>query len=202
MNHKILLAMKKSMLFRSFLMLAIFPLHLFAQEIKLPTVEIAVSQDLVPAKVKNAVLNDFGIEHAPFAWVNNNSVFNTWEWSQIIDPSLLEVYAYSFSTKASNGSTLNANYTADGKLLNAREDIRNFKPSLNIIRSLVTGEYSGWSVMKDHQIIRHFSDGSVKERTALVITRGNEKKTILLDENGRMLADKDGAHMELADLYK
>ncbi len=181
-------------------MLAIFPSYLFAQEIKLPTVEIAVSQDLVPASVKNAVLNDFGINHQPIAWVNNSTAFDTYGWAQMIDPKLLDVYAYSLSTRTSTGCTLDAYYSVDGKLLNAREDIRNFKPSLNVLRSIANGEYGGWSIKKDHQIIKHFSDGSIKGRTALVMVRGNEKKTILLDEGNKMVAVKNGSHLELADL--
>jgi hypothetical protein len=192
--------MKKSMLFGSFLLLALFPYYVFAQEINLPTVEIAVSQDLVPAKVKNAVINDFGSGHSPFAWVNNSSVFDTYEWAQISDPRFIDVYAYSLSTKTSTGSSLTAYYTADGQLINSVENIRNFKPSLNIMLSLQQTMYKDWGLKKDHQIIKHFSNGSVKSRYALVMVKGNEKKTVLLDENGRMLADKKGAHLELADL--
>jgi hypothetical protein len=196
--------MKKSMLFNSLLLLAIFPSYLFAQEIKLPTVEIRVSQDLVPAKVKDAFMNDFGPGHSPFAWVNSNTVFDTYEWAQIADPSTLEIYSYGLHSKTTSGSTLDALYSVDGKLINSREYIRDFKPSLNVMLALQNTQYKDWGIKKDSHLIKYSSQfsssGSEKERYALVMQKGREKKTILLDEKGNILADRSGAHAELAFL--
>jgi hypothetical protein len=195
--------MKKSMLLGSFLMLALVPAYLSAQEINLPAVEIRVNQDLVPAKVKAAVMNDFGVNHKPFAWIESNTVFDTYDWAQITDPNVLDVYAYGIHAKTSIGSTLDATYSADGKLINSREYIRNFKPSLNVMLALQNTQYKDWGIKKDSHLRKfsnQFSNGSEKERFAIVMEKGKEKKTILLDENGNILADRPGAHIELADL--
>jgi hypothetical protein len=192
--------MKKSILFRSFLLLVIFPSYLCAQEIQLPTVEIRVSKDLVPAMVKDAVLNDFGTDHKPFAWVNSSSIFNTHEWAQVTDPKIMDIYSYGLHSKTNAGSTLDALYGADGKLINAREYFINFKPSRDVMLALQNTEYSDWGIKKDLLIIKHFSNGSEKEHYALVMIKGNEKKTVLIDGHGKMLAEKRGVHEELADL--
>lgn len=202
--------MKKSMLFAVLLILAFFPGLSFAQdmgelipqEYKLPTVKIQANQDLVPAVVKNAAINEFGPGHKPFAFVNNSSDFSTWNWAQVRDPRLMNVYAYSLSTKTSTGSTLDANYTADGKLLNSREYLKNFKPSLNIMLALQNTQYKDWGVKKDIGIIKRFYNGTEKQRYALVMVKGNEKKTIHLDGNGKMLAEIPGAHLEFAALER
>jgi hypothetical protein len=198
--------MKKSMLFGSFLMLALVPAFVFAQNIKLPTVEIRVNQDLVPAKVKIAVMNDFGANHKPFAWIENNTVFNTYDWAQITDPNVLDVYAYGLHVKTLSGSSLDVTYTADGKLINSREYIRDFRPSLDVMLALQNSQYKDWGIKTDSHL-RKFSstfssNGSEKERYALVMQKGKEKKTLLLDSNGNILADKSGAHTELAFLER
>jgi hypothetical protein len=192
--------MKKSTLFGSFVMLALIPAYLFAQEVKLTTVEIRVSQDLVPAKVKYAVLNDFGISHKPFAWVSSSTLFDTYEWSQITNPNNLDIYSYGLHSTTTAGSTLDANYTADGKLINSREYIRNFKPSRNIMLALQNTEYRDWGIKRDYHLIKLSSTGSEKERYALIMIRGNKKQTVFLDSNGGILAERRGDHGELADL--
>jgi hypothetical protein len=196
--------MKKSMLLKSVLLLAIFPSYLFAQEVKLPTVEIRVSQDLVPARVKDAFINDFGQGHSPFAWVTSNTLFDTYEWAQIADPNTMDIYSYGLHCKTTTGSTLDALYSVDGKLINSREYIRNFKPSLDVMLALQNSQYKDWSIKKDSHLKKFssqfVSSGSQKERYALVMENGREKKTILIDEKGHILADRPGAHVELAFL--
>jgi hypothetical protein len=192
--------MKKSVLFWSFVMLAFFPAYLCAQEIKekitSPTVEI-----LGPlAAAKKAFLNDFGPGHEPIEWINTNIIFNDNEWQQSINVEKQEVYKYAFHMRTDNGSILDAVYTSDGKRLSSREYLKNFRPPLNIILALQNTEFKDWRLKNTFQVIKVFSTGLEKERYALVMKKGKEKKTIFFDENSRMLAAKSGEHGELADL--
>jgi len=192
--------MKKSTLFWSFVILAVFPAYLGAQEIQLPTVEIRVNQDLVPAKVKDAVLNDFGVGHKPIEWVNSNTIFNASQWTQRSDVNTLDIHSYSLRVKTDNGSSLDAFYTADGKLINSREYLKNFKPSQEILMTIQNSEYKDWGISKDFHLIKVSSTGSSTERLGFVMKKGKEKKTVYFDENNRILAVESGDHGELADL--
>jgi hypothetical protein len=191
--------MKKSMLFGSLLMLAIFPVYLSAQEIQLPSIEIKVSQDNVPLKVKIAAVNDFGNDHKPIAWVNNLSIWDTSDWAQSTNIENQDVYFYSIHTQTSSGSSLDAEYTPDGKLSRSREYVKNFVPSHDVLVALQNSEYKDWSIIKDFFLRKLALNGSEKERYTLVMKKGKEKKTILFDANGRMLAVQEGVHLELAD---
>ena len=183
------------MLFWSLLMLASFPAYLCAQETQLPTIEIKVSQDKVPLEVKQALLKDFGEGHQPLAFVTANSLFDTYAWEQTTNTENLEVYNYSLSTRTSSGSSLDANYTPDGKLISSREIVKNFKPDQSILMALQNSEYKDWVINNDFLLRKVLPNGSEKGRYSLVMSKGNEKKTIYFDVNGRM-ENKRG---ELAD---
>jgi hypothetical protein len=191
--------MKKSMLLGSIFTLALSPAFLNAQEIKLPTVVINVSQDKVPLKVKEAVLNDFGGDHKPITWVTTHSIFSTYDWEQSTNVDNLDVYSYAIHSQTSNGCTLDAAYTPDGKRINSRESLRNFRPAQSILNTLQNSEYKDWAINKDFLVRKVSSNGSEKERYALLMKKGNQKKTILLDSNGKILANQRGEHLELAD---
>jgi hypothetical protein len=192
--------MKKSMLFGNLLMLVAFPAILYAQEVQLPTVEVKINQDLIPARVKEAVLNDFGPGHKPIAWVGNNTIFNASDWARNTDVYNLDVFSYSLRVKTNNGCTLDAAYTTDGRLINSREYLKNFRPSFDILMALQNSEFKDWAINKDFHLIKVSSSGSAQERLGLVIMKGREKKTIYFDENSRILAVESGDHGELADL--
>jgi hypothetical protein len=204
--------MKKSILFWSFVMLVVFPAYLGAQESKDSIIvtkfgEVRASKDLVPAKVKQAVLNDFGESHQPFAWISNTSLwvitkslFNDYEWRQSASAAVIEEYSYAFQIKSNTGSTLGAVYASGGKRISSREYLKNFKPGRNIVLALQDSEYKDWELKKVSQLIKVSSDGSEKQHYAIVVKKGKEKKTIHFDENSRMLAVEKGDHGELADL--
>jgi hypothetical protein len=192
--------MKKSMLFWSFVVLALFPTYLFAQEIQLPTIEIRAGQDKVPARVKDALLNDFGEGHQPFVWVTNSSLFRINGLEQGINLENMEVYSYSIRTNTTAGSSLDAVYTPDGKLISAREYLKNIKPSQNVLLALQNSEFKDWGMKKNFHLIKYSSKGIEKERYALVMIKGKDKKTVHLDANGAMLAVVPGELKELADI--
>jgi len=187
------------MLFGSLVMLAFFPAYLSAQNIQLPTVEIRAGQELVPQAVKEAVIKDFGESHKPFAWVNNESTFDASQWEQSTNVLNLDIFNYTLSTRTSNGSSLDAVYSPDGKLITSREYLKNFKPDLHIMLALQGTAYKDWSLSKDYLVKRVSSNGSEKERITLVMQKGNSKKTVQFDNSGKMIAALDGEHAELAD---
>jgi len=190
--------MKKSTFFWCFIMLVVFPAYLYAQESH--EAVIMGSKDIVPAKVKEAVLNDFGASHQPFAWVDNASFFNSEEWIKSTNVEKLEVITYVIRTKTTNGSSLDAVYAADGKLISSREYLKNFRPDRNIMLALQNTEYKDWGLKKTSQLIKVSSTGSEKQRYALVMMKGKEKKTLYIDENNKVLAVVPGEHATLADL--
>jgi hypothetical protein len=192
--------MKKSMLFWSFVVLALFPAYLFAQDIQLPTIEIRAGQDKVPARVKDALLNDFGEGHKPFVWVTNNSLFRMNNWEQSSGVENKEIYSYSIRTKTSTGSTLDALYTQDGKLISSREYLKNFKPSQNVLLALQNSEFKDWGIKKNFHLIKSSSNGIEKERYALEMIKGKDKKTVRFDAKSGILAVVPGELKELADL--
>jgi hypothetical protein len=112
----------------------------------------------------------------------------------------MDIYAYGMHSKTSTGSTLDAVYASDGKLINSREYIRDFKPSLNIMLALQNTEYKDWGLKEDSHLIKRFSNGSEKDRYAFVMIKGNKKETVYLDGGGTKLAERRGDHGELADL--
>jgi hypothetical protein len=196
--------MKTSILFWSFVMLVVFPAYLGAQEIKInqdtimsPEVEIK-GHKAIPDKLKEGLLKDFGEGHKPFAWFTKSTRFNDSEWQK--NSNVAEVLTYALQVRASNGSILEAEYTPEGKLIKSREYLKNFKPELNIMQALQNTEYKDWVVKKTSQLKKTSSYGHEKERYALVMTKGKEKKTIFFDGNSRMIAVQPGEHRELADL--
>ena len=192
--------MKKSMLFGSLLLLAAIPASLYAQEVQLPTVRISLNRDKVPIQVKEAVLKDFGDGHKPIAWVNNNSLFDTYAWEQSTLVDNLDVYTYAIHSKISDGSSLDAVYTPDGKLISSREYLKDFRPGQNIMLTLQNTEFKDWGITKDFFLRKVSSNGSGKQRYALVMQRGKEKKTLFFDTNGMITASKTGELAgELAD---
>jgi hypothetical protein len=190
--------MKKSMLFWSFVMLAVFPAYLGAQESH--EVVIQGSRDLVPAKVKQALLNDFGESHKPLAWFTNSTLFNDNEWRHSINVETQEIYKYAIHVKTSAGSSLYVEYAPDGKRILSREYLKNFRPAPQIMRALQNNGYRGWGLKETSQLIKASSNGPEKERYALLMAKGKEKKTVFVDGNSRLLAVQPGKHLELADL--
>ena len=180
-------------------MVAIFPAYLFAQQIQLPTVEIKITQDLVPQAVKQAALKDFGSDHKPITWITEESLFNADVWTQSTNVENMDIYNYALHSQTSTGCTLDAYYTLDGTLINARECLKNFKPDLKIMLALQGTEYRDWSVSKDFLIRKISYYRSEKLRIGLVMQKGKEKKTLLFDDNAKMIANQEGEHMELAD---
>ena len=187
--------MKKSMLFGSFVMLALFPAYLSAQEIELPTVEVKVTQDKVPAVVKEAILNDFGESHSP-VWVTRDSHFDTFDWQQSTNIDNMDVYNYSIHTKTNRGSTLDAFYTAKGQRINSIEHLKNFRPEQSVIMALQNSEYKDWVISSDFLIRKVLSNGKEKERYAIVLQKGNEKKTVYINMHGNL---SDKKLVDLAD---
>jgi hypothetical protein len=198
--------MKKSMLFWSFVMLAVFPAYLSGQQIiTVPEAtkfgEVRVSKAL-PPKVREAVLNDFGESHKPLAWFTNSTLFNDNEWRHSTNVEKLEVYKYAIHVRTSAGSSLYAEYAADGKRISSREYLKNFRPAPQIMLNMQKNGYKDWGLKETSQLIKASSNGPEKERYALVMVKGKEKKTIFFDENSRMLAVEPGEHLELADLER
>jgi hypothetical protein len=191
--------MKKSKFFGSYLMLAFLPAYLCAQNIQLPTVEIKVSQNLVPQAVKEAVLKDFGEGHKPIVWVTNETLFSADVWAQSANIENLDVYNYGLHSQTSTGCSLDAFYTLDGKLINSREYLKNIRPDIHIMQALQGTEYRDWSINKDFLVRKISSGGTEKERITLIMQKGSAKKTIQLDNNGKMIASQEGEHAELAD---
>jgi hypothetical protein len=193
--------MKTSILFWSFVMLVVFPAYMGAQQdtTGFPLRESKVqAHRVIPDKVKEAVLNDFGESHKPLAWFTKSTRFNDSEWQK--SSNVAEVLTYALQVRASNGSILEVEYTPDGKLIKSREYLKNFKPELNIMGTLQNTEYKDWVLKKTSQLKKVSFNGSKKGRYALVMAKGKEKKTIYFDENSRMIAVQPGEHRELADL--
>lgn len=185
--------MKKSMLFGSLLMLAFSPLYLCAQEIQLPTFEVKVSQDRVPLKVKEAILKNFGEGHQPIAWVTPQSLIDTYWWEQSVNIDNEDVYTYSIHTKTTNGWTLDAFYTADGKLINSVETLKNFRPDEKILLAVQNSEFKDWGIKSDLHVIKTTSRGAEKQRYALIMMKGNTKRTLHFNTNGDIMSNKEVA---------
>ena len=184
----------KNLIFTGIFLLGFITAHSQNQQIQqLPAAEVKVSNDKIPAKVKEAFIKSFGEGHKPFAWITDPSNINTYklESSENIDFD-----RYSMHTRTNNGSTLDVYYTADGKLLSSRENLKNFRLERHILVSLQSAEYKDWSLNKTFRVIKGSSKGIEKERFGVVVKKGKEKRTILLDPNGLLLAEKLG---ELAD---
>jgi hypothetical protein len=190
--------MKKSNLLGMFVMLALLPAYLQAQHINLPTMVIKVSQDKVPLKVKEAFLKDFGEGHKPFAWATAQTLFDTYEWEQRTNVKNMEIYTYALHTETTVGSSLDAVYTADGKLINSRELVKDFEPPRNILSALQNSKYKDWVIAKDFHIIKISNGSNEKEHYDFRLTKGNAKKTVYFDKYGDM--EKVGKK-EIAALY-
>ncbi len=166
--------MKTSFLFWSFVVLAVFPAYLGAQQKEIYLRGTTVhgtwtGKDLVPAKVKEAVMKDFGENHKPLAWFNEYSLFNDYEWRQSTNVAKLEVFKYGIHVKTSAGSSLDAEYSADGKRISSREYLKNFKPAQHIMLALQNNGYKDWGLKRTSVLIKVSSNGPEKERYALVM---------------------------------
>ena len=184
----------KNLIIAGILSLVFFPAFSQKRQIQqLPAAEVNANQSMLPDAVKEAFMREFGEGHQPFAWITDPSDFNTYRLESNDYDNLNQ---FSLYTRASNGSTLNVYYKADGTLLSSRENLKNFKPQNQIMVSLQSTEYKDWLLNKTFHVIKSSSKGIEKERYGLVMKKGKEKRTLLFDPNGVMLADIRG---ELAE---
>lgn len=172
------------------ILLAAYPAYLQAQDIQLPTVEIKVSQDLVPPVVKDAFLKDFGEGHQPMVWAKTSSTFNTYGWEQSMDTKNQEILFYSLHTKTTNGSALDAVYTPDGKLVRSREEVKDFEPPQVILTSLEKSNYKDWTIAKDVHLVKVYEGKTSTDHYALKLEKGKQKKVVYFDKDGNMLMNK------------
>lgn len=182
--------MKKSMFFMIFILLAAVPACLLAQNIELPAVEIRVTIDKVPPAVKGAFVKDFGEGHQPMVWATTSSKFDTYGWEQSVDVQNQEIYYYALHTQTSNGGSLDAVYTPDGKLIRSREEVKNFEPPQVILASLEKSNYKDWKIAKDVHVIKVYEGKTSKDQYALRLEKGKQKKVVYFDKSGNMLVNK------------
>lgn len=179
--------MKKSMLF---MVLILSACCLMAQNIQLPTVEIKITPDLVPPRVKDAFMKDFGEEHQPMVWATTKSTFDTYGWQQSVDVNNQEIMFYTMHTKAKDGSNLDAVYTPDGKLVRSREEVKNFEPPKSVMDNLQKSEYKDWKIAKDVHVIKVYEGKTSKDHYDLKMEKGKQKKSLYFDKDGNMLMNK------------
>lgn len=179
----------KNLVIAGLLLLAFFPAISQKRQIQqLPVAEVKANQDVIPDRIKEAFIQEFGAGHQPFAWVTDQSNFNT----QKLEGGDQDFERYSMHTRTNNGSTLDAYYGADGKLLNSRENLKNFRLERPILISLQNSQYKDWSIAKTFHVIKSSSKGIEKERYGIVMKKGKEKRTVMLDPNGVLLAERRG----------
>ena len=186
------LIMKKSLLFNVAVLLTAVPAYVSAQEkeITLEPVEIRVTLDKVPPAVKAAVVRDFGEEHQPVVWANSHSNFETFGWEQTVDAGNMNINYYTIHTYQSNGSYLEAVYSANGKLQRSREEIKNFTPNKAIMARLQNSEFKDWNLTGDVLLIKAIKGKTAKEHYSLQLQKGNQKRTVYFDKEGHMLKNK------------
>lgn len=186
--------MKNSMMLKIFTLLAFIPTYLSAQEteknVELNTIEIRVSVDKVPPVVKGAFVKDFGEGHQPMVWATTSSKFDTYGWEQSVDVQNQEIYYYALHTQTSNGGSLDAVYTPDGKLIRSREEVKNFEPPQVILASLEKSNYKDWKIAKDVHVIKVYEGKTSKDQYALRLEKGKQKKVVYFDKSGNMLVNK------------
>jgi len=170
--------------------MAAFPAYLQAQNIQLPTVEIKVAADLVPAVVKDAFLKDFGEGHQPMVWAKTSSKFDTYGWEQSVDIQNQDILFYTLHTKTSTGSALDAVYKPDGKLVRSREEVKKFEPPQVILASLEKSNYKDWKITKDVHLVKVYEGKTAVDHYALKLEKGKQKKVVYFDKDGNMLMNK------------
>ena len=179
----------KNLVIAGVLLLSFFPALSQKKQIQqLPVAEVKANQGNLPDKVREAFIRNFGEGHQPFAWINDQSNVNTYR----LENENQDFDRYSMSARTNNGSTLDAYYTAEGKLINSRENLKNFRLERPILVTLQNSEYKDWSIRKTFHVIKASSKGIEKERYGLVMKKGKEKRTLLLDPNGVLLAERRG----------
>jgi hypothetical protein len=183
--------MKNSVMLKVFALLAFIPTYSIAQEteqnIELNTIEIRVSKDKVPSKVKDAVTRDFG-EGTPLVWATTSSKFNSFGWEQLKDVKNQNVDAYSVHIKGKNGSALVAIYATDGKLIRSKETIKGMATPPIILASLAKSDYKDWKVSEENTVIKTYS-GTNNEHYAIKMEKGKQKKMLYFDKNGNIVSN-------------
>lgn len=183
----------KNLVIAGLLSLVFFPAFSQKRQIQqLPVAEVNANQGMLPDRVREAFIKEFGEGHQPFAWIIDASNINT----DKLQSENLDFESYTLSTRTNNGSTLDASYTADGTLLSSRENLKNFRLDRPILVSLQNTQYKDWSINKTFHVIKSSSKGIEKERYGIVMKKGKEKRTIMLDPNGVLLAERRGEPSE------
>jgi hypothetical protein len=179
----------KNLVIAGLLLLVFFPAFSQKRQIQqLPAAEVKSDQGMLPDRVREAFIKNFGEGHLPFAWVTDVSNINT----ERLQSENLDFERYTLSTRTNGGSTLDAYYSADGTLLSSRENLKNFRLDRPILVSLQSTQYKDWSINKTFHVIKSSFKGIEKERYGIVMKKGKEKRTLLLDPNGMLLADIRG----------
>lgn len=149
---------------------------------------IAIDEANVPAKVKAAVIRDFG-KDLKIDWTSSKLNFNTYGWEQNIDVDNADIYYYTVHTRLTKGTEIDAVYTPEGKLIRSREKLEDFEPPKSILAGLEKGQYKDWKIEKDAHIIKD-KNNKIQEHYVLRLQKGNERKTVYFDKDGNMLTNK------------
>jgi hypothetical protein len=168
---------------------------------EVPVKAVILKKDQIPAEVQKSVGKDFTYGE-PIQWSNFPYLFQKYGWSianngdETIQPD-----RYDVMIKSKNGGTLNAVYSADGKLLRSREVLKNGPLPLAVEKSINQSEYKDWRIQADKELIQDFENNGLKHYIVRV-ENGDEKKALYFDEQGNLMAKKKVLNKELKNEKK
>lgn len=184
--------MKRLILLSS--LLAVFILPDFAQgfydssNVQVPIKQLVIPESKVPASVTSAIKKDF-MTGQVMQWYSFPYLFKEHGW-QVLNPNEMKSNEkpdqYAVYVKASDGSRIDAVYTANGKLIREREVLKNVELPRQIQDAIASSKYKGWNISKDKILI---TDGLKNSKEYIVkVEKGQKKKTLYYDDNGTVLS--------------
>jgi len=175
--------MKK--LFMTLIVLAAYLLPIIAQSDRssgfgdgVVLVTAAIPKAEVPSAVIKAVNTHFD-KNDPLTWSKFPYTLKEFGWVYEVGESEQDLSRYEVRMRTNTGNLMSGIYSKDGNLIQTRELSKNIPVPRYIMETLYGGEFSGWKVIGNKEMITFFheKDHSIAEQNfRVIIEKGKERK--------------------------
>ncbi len=146
---------------------------------------IPLKKDKIPPVVMSSIEKDF-----PESTVTDYSAIPIQsigeDWAVVrndVNQDKYDTYQVDIDGNAFAGT---ATYDANGRLISARENLKNVILPHQIGRS-IGAEYPGWAVAGDHELITVYKPGRQQVYYRVKLEKGREKMTVVYDGSGNQV---------------
>lgn len=152
--------------------------------------KVEITEAEVPATIKLAVTDNFR-DYLPqkLSSLDLPYKINKDGWIGNNDPMQQQVDGYKVNILTNNGSSLEADYSADGKLIRFRQMIKNEPLPRNVQLAIADSNYKDWMITGDHEV-KKGEGNHVSDQFFVKVEKANRTRNLHIDDKGILLAER------------